>query len=281
MSLVSLMLKKKRKPVHIGLALGGGGARGFAHIAFLKVLDDLGLRPTLISGASMGALMGALYASGLSGREIERTVKELNLVDMITLVDVSWHTPRGLIKGEKITKTISTLIRNKNFEDLDIPLKVVATDFWDRKEVVYDKGNVAQAIRASISIPAVFEPVVINNTLMMDGGLVNSLPYEMLRETCDLTIAINVVGDKLPKADKREKPKFFEALLSAFEIYEAAAIENKLHHAQPDIYIKPEIKNIDLLDFHLIDEIIDGVKKDAQAFKQQLTAYLQLEASEG
>lgn len=277
MSLVSLLLKKKRKPVHIGLALGGGGARGFSHIAFLKVLDDLGLRPSMISGASMGALIGALYASGLSGRAIERTVKELNLVDMITMMDVSWHTPRGLIKGEKVTKTISTLIRNKTFEDLDIPLRVVSTDFWERKEVIFDHGNVTEAIRASISIPGVFEPVVVNDTVMVDGGLVNSLPYELLRDHCDLTIAINVVGEKIPKKDKSEKPKFFEAMLGSFEIFESAAIEYKLHHAQPDIYIKPDIKNIDLLDFHMIDEIIESVKKDAQAFKEQLTTSLQLD----
>lgn len=277
MSLQSLFFKKKKKNPRVGLCLGGGGARGFAHIAFLKVFDDLGLRPAVISGASMGALMGALYASGLSGREIERTFKDLNLMDMITLMDMAWHNRHGLIKGGKITKTIFDLTRHKNFEELDIPLKVVATDFWDRKEVIFEHGSVAEAIRASISLPTIFEPVVVNGAILVDGGLVNSLPYEMLRSSCDLTIAINVLGEKRPKQDKTEKPKFFEALLSTYELFESAVIEQKLHQSRPDIYIKPSLENIDLLDFHMVDEIIASVNEDAQQFKEQLIKELQLE----
>jgi NTE family protein len=268
-----LGLKKKR----LGIALGGGGARGIAHIAFLKVLDELNLRPAVISGTSMGALIGALYASGHTGVDIERIFKELNWRDILSLMDFSWlHVKEGLIQGEKISRFLAKLTQNKRIEELDIPLRIVAADYWKQQEVVFKAGNLAEAVRASISLPGIFEPVVADQRVLVDGGVVNSLPYELIRGECDVLVAVNVIGEKLPEGKGVRKPGIFEAFFSTFQMMEAANIENKLKQSRPDYYIKPRLTNIELLDFQQMNKILTSVEPDAVEFKKFLEKTLNL-----
>lgn len=259
-----------KKPARLGLALGGGGAKGIAHIAFLKVLDDLGLRPAVISGTSMGALIGALYAAGHNGIGIERIFLDLNLGDFITLADVTLGAKYGLIKGEKIIKTLGKLAQKQAFEELKIPLKIVATDFWSREEIVFSRGNLMEAVRASISIPGIFEPVVAGGRVLIDGGAVNSLPYELLRAECDLLIAINVLGELKPPSGQAVKPTLPEAILYTYQIMEKANLESKLSRSRPDILVSPRLLNIQLMDFHKVREILASVTEDAARFRQEL-----------
>ncbi|NTV52578.1 MAG: patatin-like phospholipase family protein [Candidatus Firestonebacteria bacterium] len=259
------------KPARLGLTLGGGGARGFAHIAFLKVLDELEIRPAVISGTSMGALMGALYATGHSGLAIERIFKAMHLLDIVSLVDLSWgRTAGGLIHGEKVMRTLAKLTQNRRIEELPIPLKIVATDFWKQSEVVFTQGSVADAVRASISLPGVFEPVVLENQVLVDGSILNSLPYELIRDECDLLVAINVIGERILDNTGRTKPTIFEVMLGSFQIMEAAHLETKLACAQPDYYIKPSLSNVELLDFKNMDHILASVKPEADLFRSYL-----------
>ena len=259
------------KKVRLGLTLGGGGARGFAHIAFLKVLDELNVHPTVISGTSMGALMGSLYSAGYNGLGIERIFKEMNWLDIVSLVDLSWsRTLGGLIRGEKIIKILAKLTQNRRLEDLNIPVKIVATDFWKQSEVVITSGSVADAVRASISLPGIFEPMMIADRVLVDGGIVNSLPFELIRDECDLLVAINVIGERAPLTPALAKPKIFEVLLSSFQMMEASILENKLMRSQPDYYIKPNLCNVDILDFKNLDHILASVKPEADLFRSYL-----------
>lgn len=261
----------KSKKRRLGLTLGGGGARGLAHIAFLKVLDELSIRPSVISGTSIGALIGALYASGQSGHDIAQHIKQLNLLDLISLVDFKWfHANDGLIGGDNIVKTLNKLTFNQRFEDLAIPLRVVATDFRRQEEVVFKEGDLIEAVRASISLPGIFEPVIKDNRVLIDGGIVNSLPYECIRDECNVLVAINVFGDKLLESKTPEKPKLFEAIFMAFHIMESATMELKLSRSKPDVYYKPKLTNIDLLGFHQLDEIMADVQPEAAQFRQYL-----------
>ncbi|MBN1869512.1 MAG: patatin-like phospholipase family protein [Candidatus Omnitrophica bacterium] len=260
----------------LGLTLGGGGARGIAHIAFLKVLDELNIRPAVISGTSIGALIGSLYASGQSGRDIERIIKEKNILDLISLVDFKWfHANDGLIRGDTIAKTLSTLTLNQRFEDLYIPLRIIATDFRKQTEVVLKEGDLIEAVRASISLPGIFEPVIKDNRVLIDGGIINSLPYECIRDECDVLVAINVFGDKIPESETPTKPKIFEAIFMAFHIMESATLELKLSRSRPDVYYKPKLANIELLGFHQIDEIFADVQTEAEQLKQYLQNNIQ------
>jgi NTE family protein len=261
-------LRRKPKTRKIGLALGGGGARGLAHIHVLEVLDELGIRPHRIAGTSIGAVIGALYASGLTGSEIRTLVqqwqtphpeKKPGLLDRhdlrrwATLLDPSFGRS-GLFKGEKIIRFLADFIRCNTFEALPVPLSVVAADYSDASEVVLHSGDLLSAVRASIAIPGVFTPVERDGRLLLDGGVVNPLPYNLLQDECDLVIAVDVGGTRVVVEGHR--PTFFDTVIGGFEIMEAALIRERICSNPPDIYLKPDLRRIGLLDFYRADQIL-------------------------
>jgi NTE family protein len=260
-------LRKKPKVLKIGLALGGGGARGLAHIQVLETLDELGIRPYRIAGTSIGAVIGSLYASGLSGLEIRELVhqwqtprpeKRHGILDRrdlrrwAALLDPSFDRS-GLFKGEKIIRFLSDFVKCTTFEELKIPLYVTAADYGDASEVVFKSGDLLSAVRASIAIPGVFTPVERDGSLLLDGGVVNPLPYNLLQDECDLVIAVDVGGVR--NADEKHRPAFFDTVIGGFEIMEAAMIRDRLKSNPPDIYLKPDIRNVGLLEFNKADQI--------------------------
>lgn len=275
----------RRKPKRIGLALGGGGARGLAHIPVLETLDELGIQPCAISGTSIGSIMGALYASGLSGKKIRALVDRLLLRDIekfsdmfsrkdllkwVELIDPSFH--RGsLIKGEKFIHFLADSMECHCFEDLQIPLAVSATDFASGTENVFRSGDLLSAVRASMAIPGIFSPVARDGKMLVDGGLVNPLPYNLLQDSCDLIIAVDVSGS-LKKTVKR--PDFFDATLGSFDIVQSSLISEQIRHKPPAVYLKPDLFGIRILEFNKADEIFkqaapvrDELKRKLQQFK--------------
>ncbi|MCU0858315.1 MAG: patatin-like phospholipase family protein [Pontiellaceae bacterium] len=277
------LFQKKTKVLKIGLALGGGGARGLAHIQVLETLDELGIRPCKISGTSIGAVMGALYASGLSGKEIRELVHEwqtprpekkhgfLNRHDLrrwAALFDPSFDRS-GLFKGEKIIRFLSDYIKYETFEDLKIPLTVTSADYGDASEVVFNSGDLLSAVRASIAIPGVFTPVELNGRLLLDGGIVNPLPYDLIQNECDVVIAVDVGG--IRSIGENSRPTFFETVIGSFEIVQASLISYHQKFNPPHIYLKPEIRDIGLLDFHKADLIF----KQSAPIKEELRRRLQ------
>ena len=191
----------------VGIALGGGGVRGLAHVPILQVLDDLQIRPAVISGASMGGVIGALYASGMSAREIREVVERRLILKNDTWRDVieksdellKWvhafkpdFSGSGLINAEGILNSLLNEIKAESFEELEIPFLVVATDYWSAEEVVFETGELFPAIRASMAVPGVFSPVSVENRILVDGGVVNMVPYDLLMSCADFIIAVNV-----------------------------------------------------------------------------------------
>lgn len=196
----------------IGIALGSGAARGFAHIGVLKALDKEEIPIDFIAGTSAGALMGAIYASGVSPREMEEIVLNIDKRKAIAL-----FTPTipysGLVEGSRIIKFVESIIGRQNIGDLNIPFAVVATELFTGKEVVITKGSLPDALRASISIPGIFSPAKYNGKFLVDGGLVNPIPVDTVRNMgANIVIAVNVlpppqrsVGDIEMKQEKRKK----------------------------------------------------------------------------
>lgn len=263
------LFRRKPRVQKIGLALGGGGARGLAHIQVLEALDELGIRPYRIAGTSIGAVIGALYASGLSGKEIRKLAHHwqtpkpekhsgiLHRHDLrrwAAMLDPSFDRS-GLFKGEKIVRFLSDHIKCTTFEALEIPLYVTAADYGDASEVVFKSGDLLSAVRASIAIPGVFTPVERDGSLLLDGGVVNPLPYDLLQDECDLVIAVDVGG--IRHADENHRPAFFDTVIGGFEIMEAAMIRDRLKFNPPDIYLKPDIRHIGLLEFFKVDQILE------------------------
>ena len=267
----------------IGLALGGGGVRGLAHIPVLEALDDLGCRPDIVAGTSMGAIIGALYASGLSGREIRELVrghtiskddtwrkvldKKTELLKWVDAFVPEWGRG-GLIKADRFLRYLFDEIRKSTFEELGIPLIVVAADFWDAGEVVFETGELLPAIKASIAVPGVFTPVSFGGKVLVDGGAVNMVPYDHVIDRCDLTIAVNV--GRVRVSDKREIPTVLESILGAFDIMQTAALAEKMKYRRPDIYIRPEISNTRMLDFSKIEDVFRQTQPAVDMLKRQI-----------
>jgi NTE family protein len=254
----------------IGVALGAGGAKGLSHIAFLQALDELGVRPAVIAGSSIGAVIGGFYAAGVSGARLEQLVKEIGFRDLYKIVlDFSILSNSAIFTGKGVEDFLSREIPAHTFEEVEIPLKVVATNFWDRRPVVFERGNLITAIRASMALPAVFEPVLLNDMVLVDGGAVNPLPYDLIRGECDLTIAIDVSGEKT-YAPANPVPNMVESILSTFQIMQASIVEAKKQLSPPDIYVKPALTNIRVLDFYRYKEILAGVQDEVAGFKETL-----------
>jgi NTE family protein len=257
----------------IGLALGGGGAKGLCHIAFIQALDDLGIKPTVIAGTSIGAMIGAFYAAGLSGREMEDILRQ-NLRDIRRMMDVSLLPGSAAKRGRAVEALLQRFLPVRHLEELRIPLRVVATDFWNYRQVVLDSGELIPAIRASIAMAAVFEPVQMNGAVLVDGGGVNPLPYDIIQDRCDITVAIDVSGQKTPPLHD-PVPNVFENMLTTYTILQSSIVKTKLLFSPPDIYLKPKLVNIRALDFHRCDDIISGVRQDVETLKDELKARLQ------
>jgi NTE family protein len=177
------------RPPRIGLALGGGAARGFAHIGVIQVLEEAGLKPQLVVGTSAGSLVAALYASGKSGNELATLAQGM---DESALTD--WSFPgRGLIKGELLAKYVRAQTGGLNIEQTRMPLGIVATDLADGQPILFQRGDIGAAVRASSAVPAVFQPVKMGGREYVDGGLVSPVPVRFAREMgAEMVIGVDI-----------------------------------------------------------------------------------------
>ncbi|WP_105381610.1 patatin-like phospholipase family protein [Neorhizobium alkalisoli] len=256
------------------VAFGGGGARGVSHIQIIEALDELGIRPVAISGSSIGAIMGAGMASGMSGREIRDYTLE-TVGHRGTLLNKLWSlgpaTMRDKRGGFRFGHFNLELILDaflppqvpKDFADLEIPMKISATDYYGQAEVVLEKGELRQAIAASAAIPGLFMPIWVNGRIMIDGGVFNPVPYEQLMELADVVIGVDVVG--APEGDGTHPPNRIDSLFGASQLTMQASISLKLKLNPPQIFLRPSVNRFRVLDFLRAREILDeseGVKDE-------------------
>ena len=267
----------------IGIALGSGGAKGLAHILMLEVFDELGIKPHLIVGSSMGAVIGSLYASGLTGKDIRKVIDELviskndrlgtvlfrkDLLKWINFLDPNIGSG-GLIDGESFIQHLHQSVRSTRFEELVIPLKVVATDFWRREQVVLESGDLLPAIKASMAVPGLFAPVRLNSKVLVDGGTVNPIPYDLLWPECDISIAVDVMGTM--STNTQEIPSFFDAIFGGVHILQQSILIQMMRTRPPDVYVKPDIMDVRMLEFYKADAIY----RQAQGAKDKLKKELE------
>ncbi len=261
------MFKRKK----IGLALSGGGMKGLAHIGVLRMLEEYNIPIDFISGTSMGALVGALYSAEPNAKKLEdETLKE----DIKGLFDYTLSR-YGIIKGKKIEDFLERKLNNINFDKLKIPLFVTSFDVEREREVIFSKGNVAKAVRASISIPGVFFPVENNKRILVDGGVIDPIPTEILRKIgADFVIAVNVNAMKMKKPIYNEKavlkegnkkiPSMLQNTFRSFGVVEGESSEADLVGNKADYIINVDLKNVNLFDFERKKEIIRKGKSAAR-----------------
>ncbi len=198
-------LMKHFKKKKVGLVLGCGGAKGLSHIGVIKYLEEMNVKIDFIAGSSIGALIGGAYAGGLSIKEIEDIALKTDLTSTAKLFSPGFGKS-GLVTGLKVQKFLTSILGKKNIEELEIPFAAVATDLLTGQEIHFSKGDLVEAIRASISIPIVFQPVIWNNIILVDGGLVSPVPINVAREIgANHIIAVNVLSSKNMSDIKRDK----------------------------------------------------------------------------
>ena len=261
----------------IGLALGGGGAKGLAHIQMLEALDELGIRPHRIAGTSIGAIIGGLYAAGLSGKDIRAQVEQF-FVDEKDAQEKLFVLPKslrwldfidpalaagGLLSSNDFIDFLGEALPVHRFRDLKIPLKVVAAELLTGKTVVLESGKLLPALQASIAIPGVFPPVQLHGRDLVDGGVANPLPYDLLPD-CDIVIAVDVSGNR--ELEDGEELSFMGVLMQSFHTMSNNLVTEKLRRQRPQIYVRPNIRNVRVLEFY----------KARQVFEQSLPAKRQL-----
>jgi NTE family protein len=253
---------KHNTPI-IGLALGSGSARGLAHIGVLKVLKEAGIPINMIAGTSMGAMVGACFAKDGEISAIEELALKMHWRQLARLIDPNLNFLKmGLVTGKKIEEQLYSLIGNIEFKDLKIPLAVVAADINTGEEVVITEGSVIEAIRASISIPGIFIPVRLRSRCLVDGGLTNPVPVDILNKMgAKLTIAVNVLTDPLkrrPSCASQNSmpniPNMLNALLQSLYIMEYEVAKSKIVKA--DVTINPDVSKLEAFEFHKKQEAI-------------------------
>lgn len=248
----------------IGLVLGAGGARGYAHIGVLKVLTEVGLQFDYIAGTSMGGLIGAMFASGYDLHIIEGLCKHLKLKH---IADLNLGR-NGIVAGEKILEILHLLFNDKRIEDMPIPFATVATDIISGEQVIFREGSILEAIRATISIPGIFKPVIRNRQVLVDGAVLNRVPVDLVKDMgANFIIAVDV-------SDYQNRPirysNIFEILLRTMELMEKEVMSIKGLNA--DIIIYPKVGHINSTRFTRVEE---AIREGENAAKQCLPEIMQ------
>ncbi len=259
------MTKAPAPPPRIGLALGGGAARGFAHIGVIQVLEEAGIRPDLVVGTSAGSLVAALYASGKNGRELAALAQSM---DEGAITD--WSFPgRGLIRGEALARYVREHTGSKRIEQMPLPLGIVATDLDNGQGILFRVGDPGVAVRASSAVPAVFQPVRIGQREYVDGGLVAPVPVSHARQMgAQRVIAVDIGTPP----DGAATGDLMRVLLQTFSIMGRSISQFELREA--DVVLRPRLQGISSADFGARTQAIQAGREAALAALPQLRGLL-------
>lgn len=268
----------------VALALGGGSARGLAHIAILEAFDELGIKPTVVSGTSIGAIVGACYAAGLSARDIRDHAADLLSSRRAVLYRLAAHLPGNLtslwspwhpavVDGVTLLDMLLPERVRVDFSALAIPFRAVALDFYRMEQVVLGEGPLVPAVAASASLPSIMRPVEIGGRLLIDGGFVNPTPFDVVIDDADITVAVDVTGApdaNTPPASLSTDDLWNGALHSLF----TAVTREKRARREPAIFIRPQVATYETMDFLRMDEILAASEPAKQELKRALAKRL-------
>lgn len=257
-----------QRPPRIGLALGGGAARGFAHVGVIQVLEENGLKPQLVAGTSAGSLVAALYASGRSGPQLQQIALEM---DEAAFAD--WTLPlfnRGLLRGEALARYVNAQVGGRLIEAMPLPLGIAATDLASGQGVLFQRGDTGTAVRASSAVPALFLPVKIGAQEYVDGGLVSPVPVRYAKQMgAELVIAVDISSapEGNPSGDT------MDVLLQTFAIM--AKSINRWELREADVVVRPALAGVRSADFAAKRRAIDAGRAAMQALLPQLKAAIE------
>jgi NTE family protein len=267
-------------PKSFALVLGGGGARGLAHIPVLEALDAMELRPAAVAGSSIGSAIGAAYACGMSGREIRRHVvarlhdrgdvlrrlMSARAAALSELLSIGFGNPM-LMDAEKLCGLFLPDRVSETFEQLAIPLAVMTTDLYGRCEKIFESGPLRPAVAASMAIPGLIRPLEIGGRVLVDGAAANPLPFDAVRGRADVVVAVDT---SIGPTEPRGIPDPWDALFSTIQLMGQTIVDEKLKHGAPDLVIRPNVSAFRLFDFLSVSAIL----RAADAAKLEVTEKL-------
>jgi NTE family protein len=266
------------------LALGAGGARGIAHIAIVEALDEMGIKPAMIAGSSIGAVIGAGYAAGLTGRVMRRHLLSLAhdrsevLRRVMATRAVAWSEILGAgfgnplaVDGTKFFEAFIGELLPESFADLTIPLAVVATDLHARECLTFSEGALKPVLAASMAVPGLVRPVEVDGRVLVDGGVTDPLPFTALRGKADVIVAVDVSGGG---ADAQGVPDPWESLFTAISVMGHTIVSHKLKEGAPDLVLRPNIGIFRMLDFFQASAILRVAEPIKAEVKEKLGALL-------
>ncbi|MGA0570806.1 patatin-like phospholipase family protein [Variovorax sp. VNK109] len=257
-----------RKPARIGLALGGGAARGFAHVGVIQALEEAGIRPDFVVGTSAGSLVAALYASGRNGTQLQQVAEAM---EEAALTD--WTLPlfsRGMFRGEALARYVNAQVGNRLIEDMPLQLGIVATDLQSGQGILFRRGDTGTAVRASSAVPAVFLPVRINGREYVDGGLVAPVPVRYARQMgADIVIAVDISAS--PEGNSAADT--IQLLLQTFAIMGRSINGYELQDA--DVVIRPSLTGVGGADFRTRARVIEAGRVAMRQQAPQLRALIE------
>lgn len=255
------------RPPRLGLALGGGAARGFAHVGVIQVLEQAGIRPDVVAGTSAGSLVAALYASGMTSARLEQVA-----MDMEEAALTDWSLPlfgRGVLRGDALARYVSRAVEGKPIEQMALPLGVLATDLRTGQGVLFRRGDTAQAVRASSAVPGVFSPVRVGQTEYVDGGLVAPVPVRQAREMgAEVVLAVDI--SSAPEGNAANGS--LQVLLQTFAIMGQSINRHELLAA--DLVVRPALTGVGGVDFSARQRAIEAGRQAMRAALPQLRAQL-------
>lgn len=275
----------------IALVLGGGGARGLAHVHVFQAFDDLGLRPAVIAGSSIGAIMGAGYAAGMTAGEI-RDHAVATFGNRSQVLSRLWrlrpddfrsfirNAPRlGELNAQRILQAFLPDRLPDSFEELQIPLKVTATDFYGNSLTVIETGPLLPGIAASAAIPAIFRPEIVAGRFHVDGGIANPVPFDLVAGPDRIVVAVDVIGS--PQGDVTKMPSRMEAAFGASQLMMQSILNLKLKLHSPDLLVRPPVSEYRVLDFLHAEAIIERTAPVREEVRAGLEKLLQSEQLAG
>jgi NTE family protein len=263
------MARKKK----IAVLLSAGSAKGFAHLGVLKALEEAKVPIDLIIGTSMGSLIGAHYALVPHAKFWEERLNDFSIFNLVKMKDLTiltlkgFMSTKGLISGETVKEVVSKSLGNADFKDTEIPLIINAVDLFSGKCVKFDKGKLADAVRASISIPGLFDVVRSEGKMLVDGGIIDPICYEYLKGRWDCIIVVNV--NTKDEKDITEKSNTIDVLLESFELMQRELVYEKISGIKNVVLIEPDMKGLRYTDFHRAKEFVErGYAAGKKAIRQ-------------
>lgn len=252
-------------PPRIGLALGGGAARGFAHVGVIQVLEEAGIRPSMVSGTSAGSLVAALYASGKTGKQLQNVAEAMEEAAF-----ADWTLPllnRGMLRGDALARYVNGQVGSRLIEDMTLPLGIVATDLNSGLSMLFQRGDTGTAVRASSAVPAVFQPVRISGREYVDGGLVSPVPVRAARQMgAELVVAVDI--SSAPEGNLSGGT--LDILLQTFAIMGKSI--NYFELKEADIVVKPALVGVASADFGSRKKSIEAGRRAMLQLMPQLRA---------